>query len=59
MTPPNILIFMTDQEQAAVCAPEHPCRTPNADRLSRAGVRFSEAYTPTAHCCPARATFFS
>jgi arylsulfatase A-like enzyme len=56
---PNILIFMTDQEQAAVCAPEHPCRTPNADRLSAAGVRFSEAYTPTAHCCPSRATFFS
>jgi arylsulfatase A-like enzyme len=59
VTPPNILIFMTDQEQAAVCAPDHPCRTPNADRLSASGVRFSEAYTPTAHCCPARATFFS
>jgi arylsulfatase A-like enzyme len=56
---PNILIVMTDQEQAAVCAPEHPCRTPNADRLSRGGVRFSETYTPTAHCCPSRATFFS
>ena len=59
MTPPNILIFMTDQEQAAVCAPDHPCRTPNADRLAATGVTFSEAHTPTAHCCPARATFFS
>ena len=27
---PNILIFMTDQEQADVVHPDHPCITPNA-----------------------------
>ncbi len=59
MTPPNILIFMTDQEQGAVVEPGHPCLTPNADRLAADGIRFSQAYTPSAHCCPARATFFS
>lgn len=56
---PNILIFMTDQEQAAVTHPDHPCQTPNATRLAREGIRFSNAYCPTAHCCPSRATFFS
>jgi len=56
---PNILIFMNDQEQGAVLAPGHPCRTPNADRLAREGVRFSRAYTTTAHCCPSRATFMT
>ena len=25
-----------------------------ADRLARDGIRFEQAYTPTAHCCPAR-----
>ncbi len=56
---PNILNFMTDQEQGQVVAPDHPCRTPNADRLAQDGVRFRHAYTPSPHCCPARATFFT
>ncbi len=56
---PNILIFMTDQEQANVVDPDHPCLTPNADRLAREGIRFRQAYAPTAHCCPSRATFMT
>lgn len=59
MPRPNMLMFMTDQEQAAVCAPDHPCRTPNADRLACEGVRFAQTYTTAAHCCPSRASFFS
>lgn len=55
--PPNILIYMNDQEQAQVTFPEHPCRTPNADRLAAEGVRFRQCRTPAAHCCPSRATF--
>ena len=58
-TRPNILIFMTDQEQAEWCRPDHPCITPNADRLAAEGVRFTQTYTPTAHCCPSRATFMT
>jgi arylsulfatase A-like enzyme len=50
---------MTDQERADVVTPVHPCQTPNADRLAREGIRFTQAYTPTAHCCPARATFMT
>lgn len=56
---PNILIFMTDQERADVVTPAHPCQTPNADRLAREGIRFTQAYTPVAHCCPSRATFMT
>lgn len=56
---PNVLIFMTDQEQAAVVHPDHPCQTPNATRLAREGVLFRNAYCPTAHCCPSRATFLT
>ena len=58
-TQPNLLIFMTDQQQADVTAPEHPCFTPNADRLARDGLRFTQTYCPTAHCCPSRATFMT
>ncbi|MCD6291274.1 MAG: sulfatase-like hydrolase/transferase [Anaerolineae bacterium] len=56
---PNILIFMTDQEQGAVVDPGHPCQTPNADRLASQGIRFRQTYTPYAHCCPSRASFMT
>jgi arylsulfatase A-like enzyme len=57
--PPNILIFMTDQEQAEVLLPDHPCHTPHAGRLAAEGVQFTRAFCPTAHCCPSRASFMT
>jgi len=56
---PNILIFMNDQQQAFPTMPEHPCRPPNADRLASEGLLFRRHYTPTAHCCPSRASFMT
>lgn len=56
---PNILIFMTDHEQAQVIAPGHPCRTPFVEKLAAEGLRFGRFYTPAAHCCPSRATMFT
>ena len=56
---PNILIFMVDQMGGGVMGPGHPCRMPNADRLAREGLCFSQVYTTTAHCCPSRATFMT
>ena len=56
---PNILVVMTDQQQADVVHPDHPCRTPHASRLAEEGVLFNSLYTPTAHCCPSRASFMT
>ncbi len=59
MPKPNILIFMTDHQRADTALPEHPAVTPNLDQLTRQGVTFSNAFCPSPHCCPSRATFFS
>ncbi len=56
---PNILIFMTDHQRADTALAEHPARTPHLDRLAGEGVTFTNAYCPSPHCCPSRATFFS
>lgn len=56
---PNFLIFMTDQQQAATVLPEHPCRTPNLERFASQGVTFTQAFCPSPHCCPSRASFMS
>ena len=56
---PNFLVFQTDQQQADVVHPDHPCRTPNAQRLTEEGAQFTSLYCPTAHCCPSRATFMT
>jgi len=59
MERPNILFLMTDQCQAAVIEPDHPCRTPNLDRLASRGLRFNRAYTPNAICSPARTSLMT
>ncbi len=56
---PNILIYMTDQEQAQVSFPEHPCQMPHTERLAREGVLFRNCHTVAAHCCPSRASFMT
>ena len=50
MSRPNILIYMTDQEQAQVSFPEHPCLMPRTEQFAGEGVRFRNAYTVAAHC---------
>ena len=57
----NVLIFMTDQWRydACGCYGSTVCRTPNVDRLAASGVRFTNAYTTTPHCSPARASFWT
>jgi arylsulfatase A-like enzyme len=54
-TKPNILFLMTDQMQGRVLNADHPCKTPNLDKLAARGTRFTRAYTPNAICSPARA----
>ena len=57
MPRPNILVFMTDHQRADTVLPEHPAVTPNLDAFSRRSVTFTNAFCPSPHCCPSRATF--
>lgn len=59
MRPPNILIFMTDQQRGDSVLADHPCPLPHAGGLARSGVTFSRTYCPSPHCCPSRASFFT
>lgn len=60
MKRPNILVFLTDQQRGDTQPPhKNPAKMPNLDKLFQNGVAFSEAYCPSPHCCPSRATFFS
>lgn len=58
---PNILILMTDQQRADClsCAGHPVVKTPHMDRLAAEGVRFSQAYTTSPVCMPARSSFLS
>lgn len=56
---PNILIFMTDQQQNEVTYQHHPCQTKNINRLAEQGIRFNHVFTTMAHCCPSRASFMT
>ena len=58
MNKPNILFLFSDEHQAAVlgCAGHPFIKTPNLDRLAAMGTRFTNAYTPSPICVPARAS---
>ncbi|MGF1449686.1 MAG: sulfatase-like hydrolase/transferase [Opitutales bacterium] len=59
MPPPNILIFMTDQQRGNTVLPEHLTRTPVLDRFRQDAATLDHAYTCSPHCCPSRASFFT
>jgi choline-sulfatase len=57
MQPANLLFIFCDEHNPRVLgASGHPLvETPNLDRLAAAGVRFTDAYTNSPICVPARA----
>ena len=59
MEKPNILIFLIDQVPFDFVEPGHPCQMPHARKLASEGLLFTRAFTPSPHCCPARATFMT
>jgi arylsulfatase A-like enzyme len=61
MATPNVLLFITDQQRwdTLSLTGRTPCRTPNLDRLARAGVSFDRCITPDPICCPARSSLFT
>ncbi|OXM15801.1 arylsulfatase [Paenibacillus herberti] len=58
---PNVLLITVDQMRFdCLSIAGHPVvETPNLDELVRSGVRFSNAYTATPSCVPARAAIFT
>lgn len=56
---PNILIFMTDHQRGDTIARDSRCITPNIDKFREEAVNFTQAFCPSPHCCPSRATFFT
>jgi choline-sulfatase len=58
MSPPqNLLFLMSDEHlrEAAGCYGSTFVQTPNLDKLAARGTRFTNAYTPSPICVPARA----
>lgn len=55
---PNVVFFLVDDMgwKDLGCFGATLYETPNIDRLCAAGIRFTQAYTSTAICSPARAT---
>lgn len=55
----NLLVIMSDEHQARAmgCAGHTLVKTPNLDSLATRGIRFTNAYTPSPICVPARAAF--
>ncbi len=55
----NLLIIMSDEHQSrAIGRLKHPfVKTPQLDRLVDRGMTFTNAYTPSPICVPARAAF--
>lgn len=61
MSKPNIVVIMTDQHRADVCAREgFPLdTTPYLDELAAQGLWFNRAYTASPTCLPARVSMFT
>lgn len=57
--PSNLLVILSDEHQARAmgCAGHPFVQTPNLDGLAARGMRFTDAYTPSPICVPARASF--
>lgn len=57
MQPANFLFILSDEHQRDIagCYGDSIAITPNIDRLAARGARFTNAYTPTPICVPARA----
>lgn len=58
---PNILLIMTDQQRADTVGAlvASYMRTPNIDRLVETGISFTNTFTTSPSCVPARASLFT
>ncbi|MET4783157.1 sulfatase-like hydrolase/transferase [Glaciihabitans sp. UYNi722] len=58
---PNVLIFMTDQQNGSTVVPGARPRavTPHLDAFRERAVTFRDAFATAPHCSPSRASFFT
>ena len=58
MKPKNLLFIMADEHNRAMmgCSGHALVKTPNLDALAARGTRFTNAYTNSPICVPARAS---
>lgn len=59
MAQKNVVVIMSDEHDPRImgCSGHPFVKTPHLDALAGRGVRFSNAYTPSPICVPARAAF--
>lgn len=57
----NVLVIMTDQQALSTlgCYGATPCPSPNVDALAARGTRFTNHYTCTSLCTPARVSLMT
>jgi choline-sulfatase len=55
----NVVVIMSDEHDPRImgCSGHSFVKTPHLDALARRGIRFTNAYTPSPICVPARAAF--
>ena len=60
-TQPNVVLILADDLAPGdlACGDGKPTRTPNLDRLAKESVRFSQAYSGSCVCAPARAALLT
>src|SRR5438067_744420 len=58
---PNIVLFLADDhgKEFAGCYGNKVIRTPNIDKLARAGLRFTGVFAASPTCSPSRAALFT
>ena len=56
---PNMLLFVSDQQQWQSVCGRSPAHSPNINRFATEGMRFERSYATVALCCPSRACLLS
>ena len=58
---PNFIFILTDDQYIGIMGHEGNSiiKTPNLDKLAKAGIRFTNAYVTSAICTPSRASIFT
>ncbi len=59
MSKTNIIVFMTDHQRWDTIFPFSRAKTPFINEFAKKSAVFTNAYCPSPHCCPSRASFFS